>query len=78
MDATIIEIGLVTLFRYHIFFWNNSAIKIYDKIITQIWPSSTPTLKETKLEINRFVETPISFKTPAKPKPCSKPKIKII
>ena len=71
-----IEIGLVTLFRYHDFFWNNSAIKIYDKIITPIWPSSTPTLKEIKLATNKFVEISISFKTPAKPKPWSRPKIK--
>ena len=74
----ITEIGLVILFRYQYFFWNNSAIKIYDKIIILIWPSSTPTLKEIKLEINKFVAIPISFKTPAKPKPWSRPKIKII
>ena len=65
MDAIIIEIGLVTLLRYHDFFWNNSAIKIYDKIITLIWPSSTPTLNEIKLTTNKFVEIPIPSKTPA-------------
>ena len=61
----IIEIGLEILFRNQDFFWNNSAIKIYDKIITQIWPSSTPTLNEIKLTTNKFVEIPISFKNPA-------------
>ena len=61
----IIEIGLEILFRYQDFFWNNSAIRIYDKIITQIWPSSTSTLNEIKLTTNKFVEIPIPSKTPA-------------
>ena len=56
-----IEIGLVTLFRYHDFFWNNSAIKIYDKIITLIWPSSTPTLNEIGISTNLFISSLISF-----------------
>jgi hypothetical protein len=47
-------------------------------MITPICPSSTPRLNEIRLIINAPSETPISFKIPAKPRPCSSPKKKII
>ncbi len=67
------QVGRGTLMRRVI--CRASAITANTEAMKSSWPTSTPTLKNSSAMGIAFCGRPISDNAPAKPKPCSRPKV---
>ena len=70
------EAGTTTRRRYQIWLRNGRPTSRKAMLMTVSWPASTPRLKERSAVRNSERGRPSCERTPAKPRPCSRPKAK--